>query len=104
VSNGPLGKQQLFFSRPVARTFYGGASKRNVGLFLSRKVKSDAFLIQYLQFLDIENAEPKKKHSEIRGHIYTPPTNLPLSSMAYLTLRKHIVDHNADILVLWRGA
>jgi hypothetical protein len=42
----------------------GGASKRNGGLFLSRKVKSNVFLIQYLQFLNIENAEPKKKGSQ----------------------------------------
>jgi hypothetical protein len=78
-----------------------GASKRNGELFLRRKVKSDAFLIQYLQFLNIENAETVY-HSEIRGH--TPPTNLPLSSMEYLTLRNQIVNRNADLLVLWRGA
>jgi hypothetical protein len=36
------------------------------------------------------------------GH--TPPTNVPLSSMEYLTLRNQIVDHNADLWVLWRGA
>jgi hypothetical protein len=32
------------------------------------------------------------------------PSNLPLSSMEYLTLRSQIVDHNVDLLVLWRGA
>jgi hypothetical protein len=63
--------------------------------------KSDAFLIHYLQFLNIKNRRSKKKLSFGRGH--TSPTNLSLSCMEYLNLRNQIVDHTADLFCLVAG-